>query len=124
MLAQLAKIKSLTFFTSESALHTKVYESDKFDGTDPHKPQIFLVVWAELPRLPKGMALEWFELNLLQMENLVLKSNWMNDFKEFVLELQTNIGPHNPIGDMEHPLDHLSMKDGQCINKYAVELTR
>ena len=77
------------------------------------------VIFAQL--YLKGMALEWFELDLLQMEDLALNSTWMNDFKEFVLELQTNFGPHDPVGDVEHLLDHLFMKDGQCINKYVVE---
>ena len=68
------------------------------------------------------MALEWFEPDLLLAEDPALRPLWQNDFKEFVLELQTNFGPHDPIGDAEHQLDHLSMKDGQQINKYVVEL--
>ena len=27
-------------------------------------------------------------------------------------------------GDAEHQLDHLSMKDGQCINKYVVKFNQ
>jgi hypothetical protein len=70
------------------------------------------------------MALEWFELDLLQMEDPALRPLWMDDFKEFVQELQTNFGPHDPVGDAEHQLDHLSMKDGQHINKYVMEFNR
>ena len=67
----------------------------------------------------KGMALEWFELDLLLIEDPALRPLWQDDFKEFVLELQTNFGPHDPVGDAKHQLDHLSMKDGQQINKYS-----
>ena len=72
----------------------------------------------------KGMALEWFEPDLLLAEDLALRLLWQDDFKEFVLELQTNFGLHDPVGDAEHQLDHLSMKDGQRINKYVVEFNR
>ena len=47
-----------------------------------------------------------------------------DDFKEFILELQTNFGPHDPVEDAEHQLNHLSMKDGQRINKYVMEFNR
>ena len=66
------------------------------------------------------MALEWFKLDPLQMEDPALNTAWMNDFKEFVLELQTNFGLHDPVRDMEYQLNHLSMKDGQHINKYVI----
>ena len=72
----------------------------------------------------KGMALEWFEPDLLLMEDPALRPLWMDNFREFVLELQTNFGPHDPIRDAEHQLDHLSMKDGQHITKYVVEFNR
>ncbi|KIK80540.1 hypothetical protein PAXRUDRAFT_15732 [Paxillus rubicundulus Ve08.2h10] len=66
------------------------------------------------------MALEWFEPDL-QMGDPTLHPDWMDDYQEFALELQTNFGPDDPIGDAEQQLDHLSMKDGQHINKYIVE---
>ena len=72
----------------------------------------------------KGMALKWFELDLLLMEDPALCPLWMDNFREFVLELQTNFGPHDPVGDAEHQLDHLSMKDSQHITKYVVEFNR
>ena len=72
----------------------------------------------------KGMALEWFEPDLLLAEDPALRPLWQDDFKEFILELQTNFGPHDPVGDAEHQLDHLSKKDGQWINKYIVEFNR
>ena len=45
----------------------------------------------------KGMALEWFKSDLLQMENSVLCAAWMVNFHKFILELQTNFGSHDPV---------------------------
>jgi hypothetical protein len=45
----------------------------------------------------------------------------MNILKEFILELQTNFGPHKPVRDVEHDLDHLLLKDGQRITKYIYD---
>ena len=70
------------------------------------------------------MALEWFEPDPLLAEDPALQPLWQDDFKEFILELQTNFGPHDPIRDAEHQLDHLSMKDRQQINKYIMEFNR
>jgi hypothetical protein len=72
----------------------------------------------------KGMALEWFEPDLLLLDDPALCPLWMNNFKEFVLELHTNFGPHDPVGDAENDLNHLSMKDSQRITKYVVEFNR
>ncbi|KIK97139.1 hypothetical protein PAXRUDRAFT_10350 [Paxillus rubicundulus Ve08.2h10] len=59
--------------------------------------------------------------DLLHTEDLDLRPLWMDDYCEFLLELQTNFGPHDPVADAKHQLDNLSMKDSQCINKYAIE---
>ena len=45
----------------------------------------------------------------------------MDNYRQFILELQTNFGLHDPVGDAEHQLDHLTMTDGQRITKYVVE---
>ena len=45
----------------------------------------------------------------------------MDDYKEFIVKLQTNFGPPDPVGDAEHQLDHLSMKDHHSVNRYLVE---
>ena len=128
--------------SSDPTPRTKVREPDQFDGTDPRKLRVFLVQLelnfqdhAKAFRMGrakvtfvqsylKGMALEWFEPDLLLAEDLALQPLWQDNFKEFVLELQTNFGPHDPVGDAEHQLDHLSMKDRQWINKYVVEFNR
>ncbi|KIK74205.1 hypothetical protein PAXRUDRAFT_20111 [Paxillus rubicundulus Ve08.2h10] len=103
-----------------------VQEPDTFDRTDPCKLQAFLVQcklnFQDHPCVfqtdkakvtfsqsyLKGMALEWFEPNLLQMGDPTLCLDWMDDYQEFIFKLQTNFGPHDPIGDAEHQLDHLS----------------
>ena len=48
----------------------------------------------------------------------------MENYKEFILELQMNFGLHDPVGDVEHQLNHLTMKDGQHIIKYVVEFNQ
>ncbi|KAG6330264.1 hypothetical protein ID866_8825 [Astraeus odoratus] len=62
------------------------------------------------------MALQWFEPNLLSDSNPDDHPLWMDDWREFIIELQTTFGPHNPVTDAEHKLDHLQMKENQCIN--------
>ncbi|KAG6326204.1 hypothetical protein ID866_12885, partial [Astraeus odoratus] len=114
---------------------TKVHEPDTFDSTDPKKlceflvqcelnfrdrPQAFcLDLWKVGFALSflKGIALAWFEPDLL---NAIpgAEPAWANDYSEFVIELTTNFGPHDPVGDAEHQLDNLSMKDSNHINKY------
>ena len=70
------------------------------------------------------MILEWFKPDLLLVAALALRPLWMDNYRQFVLELQTNFGPHDPVGDAEHQLDHLTMTDGQRITKYVVEFNR
>jgi len=125
--------------SSESSSHTKVREPDTFDGTDPKKLCTFLVQ-CELnfqDRLKafhtdrtkvtfaqsylKGMALEWFEPDLLSAGDPHNHLIWMTDWEEFVIELQTTFGPHDPVADAEHQLDHLCMKENHCANRYVVD---
>jgi hypothetical protein len=126
----------------ETSQRTKVREPDTFDGMEPRKLRTFLVQcelnFQDHPRAfradraevtfaqsyLKGMALEWFEPDLLNLDDPEDHPLWMEDYREFVLELQINFGPHDPVGDAEHQLDHLSMKDGQRVNKYVVEFNR
>jgi len=70
------------------------------------------------------MALEWFEPDLLNSTNPRARPLWMDNYAQFVSELKSNFGPHDPVGDAEHQLDNLSMKEGQKINKYVVEFNR
>ncbi|KAG6325785.1 hypothetical protein ID866_13304 [Astraeus odoratus] len=41
----------------------------------------------------------------------------MDNWKEFIIELQTTFRPHNLVTDAKHELDHLQMKESQHINK-------
>jgi len=70
------------------------------------------------------MALEWFEPDLLLSEPSTFRPLWMDSYSEFVLELQTNFGPHDPVGDAEQQLRHLSMQDDERVNKYIVDFNR
>ena len=133
-LAQLASaIQSLArsshYSFSDSTSRTKVQEPDQFDGTDSHKLWVFLVQcklnFQNCPKAfcldhakvtfaqsyLKGIALEWFEPDLLQSNpTSVFHPLWMDNYAEFVLELQMNFGPHDPVRDAEHELRNLSMK--------------
>ncbi|KAG6329042.1 hypothetical protein ID866_10047 [Astraeus odoratus] len=117
---------------------TKVCEPDTFDGMDLKKlcefliqcelnfhnrPQAFCLDMQKVGfalSFFKGIALTWFEPNLL---NAIpgAEPTWADDYSEFVIELITNFGPHDPVGDAKHQLDNLSMKDSSRINKYIVE---
>ncbi|KIK99342.1 hypothetical protein PAXRUDRAFT_132282, partial [Paxillus rubicundulus Ve08.2h10] len=126
--------------TSEPSQCTKVWEPDTFDSTNTHKLCAFIVQcelnFQDCPHTfhidhakvtfthsyLKGMALEWFKPDLLHMEDLDLCPLCMDDYCKFLLELQTNFSLHDPTADAKHQLDNLSMKDGQHINKYVMEL--
>ena len=89
---------------------TKLCEPDQFDSTDPKKLHAFLIQcelnFQDQPRAfrtdcakvtfaqsyLKGMALEWFEPDLLN--NHAERKLWMDSWQEFVLELQLTFGPH------------------------------
>src|SRR6266581_4192976 len=121
---------------------TKVRKPDQFDSSDLQKLQVFLVQcelnFQDCPNAfntgctkviymqsyLKGMALNWFEPKLLLGPNPQFHPCWMDDYPEFVQELKSNFGPHDPVGNAEHWLSNLSMKDNQQIVKYIVEFNR
>ena len=70
------------------------------------------------------MALEWFKPDLLGMEDPDARPLWMTSWQEFVIELQTTFGPHDPIADAKHQLNYLHMKDTHCINRYVVDFNQ
>ncbi|KAG6327572.1 hypothetical protein ID866_11517 [Astraeus odoratus] len=57
------------------------------------------------------MALEWFKPDLLSSSNPRSHPLWMDDWTEFIIELQSTFGPHNPVADAKNQLDHLQMKE-------------
>ena len=138
----LTRVATTTADRDTSSSRTKVREPDTFDGTDSRKLRAYLVQcelnFQDRPKAfasdrakvtfaqsyLKGIALEWFELDLLNSGNPQACPIWMDNYQQFIQELQSNFGPHDPVGDAEHQLDNLSMKDGQKINKYVVEFNR
>ena len=72
----------------------------------------------------RGMALEWFEPDLLGSGDPDSRPYWMDDWQEFVVELQTTFGPHDPVANAKHQLDHLHMKDTHQVNRYVVNFNR
>jgi len=125
-----------------SSSRAKVREPDTFDGTDPKKLRTFLVQCelcfqdrAKAFRLDrakvtfaqsylKGMTLEWFEPDLLHSSNPADRPLWMDSWVHFVAELQSTFGPHDPIADAEHQLEHLRMKDAHRVTRYIVDFNR
>ncbi|KAG6326897.1 hypothetical protein ID866_12192, partial [Astraeus odoratus] len=117
---------------------TKVCEPDTFNSTDLKKLCEFLIqcklnfcnrlqafcsdAWKVSFALSflMGIALTWFEPDLLDAIPGA-DPTWADNYSEFIIELTTNFGPHDPVSNAEHQLDNLSMKDGSCINKYIVE---
>ncbi|KAG6327533.1 hypothetical protein ID866_11556 [Astraeus odoratus] len=128
--------------SSTSSGKMRVCKPDTFNGTDLKKLYTFLVQcelnFQDHPHVfhldhskvtfaqsyLKGMALEWFEPDLLSSSDPEDCPLWMDNWKEFIIELQSTFSPHNLVTDAENQLDHLQMKDSQCINKYVVEFNR
>ncbi|KAG6326931.1 hypothetical protein ID866_12158, partial [Astraeus odoratus] len=107
----------------------KVHEPDTFNGTDPKKLCTFLVQKDHtkvvfMQSYLKDMALEWFKPDLLSSGNPRSCPLWMDNWTEFIIELQSTFSPHNPVTDAKNQLDHLQMKENQCINKYMVEFNQ
>ncbi|KAG6327952.1 hypothetical protein ID866_11137 [Astraeus odoratus] len=117
---------------------TKVHEPNTFNGTDPKKLCEFLIQCeldfcnrlqafhsdAQKVRFAlsflKGITLAWFKPNLLD-DTPGTDPAWVDNYSKFVIELTTNFGPHDPVGNAEHKLDNLLMKDSSCINKYIIK---
>ena len=128
--------------SNSSSSCTKVHEPDTFNGTDPKKLRTFFIQcelnFQDQPKAfqtnqakvtfaqsyLKGMALEWFKLDLLGMDDPDACPLWMTSWHEFVIELQTMFSPHNPIANAKHQLNHLHMKDTHCINHYMVNFNQ
>ena len=117
----------------------KVQEPDPFDSADLKKLRPFIVQckinFQANPKsfqkdrakvtfaqsYLKGVALKYFELDLLGEQPPALCPLWMDHWEYFLYELQTNFGPHDPVADAKAQLEWLQMCDGQRITKYIVE---
>jgi len=127
---------------NSSSSHAKVREPDTFNGTDPKKLRTFLVqcelcfqdrtkaFCQDRARVTftqsylKGMTLEWFKPDLLNSGNPADHPRWMDSWVHFVAELQSTFGPHDPVADAEHQLEHLRMKDLYRVTQYIVDFNR
>ena len=127
---------------NESLSRTQVREPDTFDGTEAKKLCAFLiqcelnfqdrsrafnedrvkVTFAQ--SYLKGMALEWFEPNLLGNIAPDQCPLWMDNWRKFLAELSGQFSPHDPISDAKHQLDNLCMKETHCIVRYLVKFNR
>ena len=114
----------------DSSGKTKVCEPNTCDGSDPCKLHTFLIPCElNFQNCPKafttdcakitymqsylrGMALEWFKPDLLNASNPNAHLIWMDSYHQFISELKSNFSPDDPVGDAEHQLDNLSMKEG------------
>jgi len=67
------------------------------------------------------MTLEWFKLDLLNSGDPADRPRWMESWVHFVAELQSTFGPHNPIADAEHELEHVWMKNAHRVTGYIVD---
>ena len=90
-------------------------------------PKSFATDWAKVTYVQsylRGMAFESFKPDLLNVSNPNARPIWMDNYHQFISELKSNFGLHDSVGDVEHQLDNLSMKEGQKINKYVIEFNR
>ena len=67
------------------------------------------------------MALEWFKPDLLGNIAPDQCPLWMDNWREFLVELSGQFGPHDPVGNAEHQLDNLRMKETHCIICYLIK---
>jgi len=70
------------------------------------------------------MTLEWFKPDLLNSSDPADRPHWMESWVHFIAELQSTFGPHDPIADAEHQLEHLQMKDAHRVTRYIVDFNR
>ena len=45
-------------------------------------------------------------------------------YSAFMMEIESNFGPYDPVSEVQHQLYNLEIKDIQHINKYVVEFNR
>ena len=114
---------------------TRLWEPDIFDGSDANKLQVFILqcslhfqdranafssgkakVTYALSFLT-GPALSWFEPMLF---DLALPA-WVNDWDLFHMELETNFGLFDVVGEAEAEIKTLVMAEGSCSAIYFVE---
>jgi len=124
-----------------SDTRNKIREPDTFDGSNPLELQSFLFLcMLNFRARPKqfradsdkvifamsylrGSALEAFETGIVDDDDEPIPG-WIDDYKEFVAELKSLFGPHDPINDAQTRISALSMGTNQKISKYIVQFTQ
>jgi hypothetical protein len=65
-----------------------------------------------------GQAFQWFEPGFSRrLDDLPA---WLDNWQEFVKELEVNFGPYDETGEAENELAMLKMLTGQCISEYLI----
>ena len=133
--------KAIMLMTKELRRHenptckAKAKEPDTFDGSNLKKLNNFILLCNlyfrssstysnDSPKVNfalsylQGTALEYFELTLLDSEEV---PDWMDDWSAFVWNLCTQFRPIDPTANAEDSIDNLKMQDNQHIVKYNVK---
>ncbi|THH20972.1 hypothetical protein EUX98_g8483 [Antrodiella citrinella] len=116
----------------------KLKDPDTFNGEDSSKLQPFLLQcglqFAQRPwdfpddddkiiyviSYLRGPAAEWFQAFFLDGT----PAPWDGDFSAFCAEIQTNFGPHDPVGDAEDKIESCRMRDTERIAMYIVRFNQ
>jgi len=116
----------------------KLREPEPFTGRDPKKLKAFLFqcqlyfrsssdfdhnakrVTFALSYL-RDVAQEWFEPGISGLTDE--PPEWLDDWEAFKSELQDNFGPYDEVGDAEHELNNLRMRDNQRASDYLVRFS-
>ena len=64
------------------------------------------------------VAQEWFEPEISGLTDEL--PIWLDNWEAFLDKLCHNFGPYDEIGDAEHKLTNLRMRDNQCVSDYLV----
>jgi hypothetical protein len=115
----------------------KLREPEPFTGKDPKKLKAFIFqcqlyfcnsdfdsdskkVTFALSYL-WDVAQKWSEPGISRLTNK--PPEWFDNWEAFLDELHTNFGPYNEIGDAEHELTNLCMRDNQHVSDYLVRFS-
>jgi Retrotransposon gag protein len=115
----------------------KLHEPESFTRKDPKKLKAFIFqcqlyfensdfnsdsrkVTFALSYL-QDVAQEWFEPGISRLTNE--PPECFDNWEAFLDELCTNFGPYEKIGDAEHELTNLHMRNNQCASDYLVHFS-
>jgi hypothetical protein len=69
----------------------------------------------------QDVAQEWFEPGISGLTDEPLE--WSNNWETFLDELHTSFEPYDEMGDAEHELTNLRMRDKQRVSDYLVRFS-